>query len=630
MDGAENQRKEAESMQTGYTAVEPVKREIPPDDPEQRESEWLAEQAKLGDTEAFGELMRRHRSHAYKWAKTMTEDGHLAEDIVQEAFMKAFLHIGSLVDSKRFLGWLKRIVRNQSLMRIRRGGPFRHELPFSSLVRQPEADRADGHVDWGDLESILHYMTRRNSSNPIGDPAERLIRQETMDLITSLLYCLNRKERSMFESYFFKQWSPDEISLLFQTTTRTVYTSIQRSKRKVREEHAKGVWQIGNRRRPPGKEGIMKLLKIDGIQQVEAAYSLLDRLAKMIRAAGGDCRICGLMAETGFAFRMKISHRTTYADGAFVFDWMSAIRSALERYGLSPQFLYGQLPVLHVPLGAVIETFPIVREEPDVIAGFVRRFIDAGSPVLVFDTYVKRPFVHEWNLIYGYDDKQGEVYMTDNTAPYTKTLTYSELAQIPLRFLCGVESKRTGTPSKQAPNSAASTLSQQQRKHWKAVLLQAEQMGKKGDGFVFASGFLSYASGLNAYDTWISHVEQDESSSSKYGHKYLAHLYADARRHASGYMRLMAEQTNSIEQGADTLKELLLQAADAYTRAADALSRMARLAPLFPDRAPASSAQAGGMDVVRLLKQAQEAEGSAIPYISSAILFLEQLEECQS
>jgi RNA polymerase sigma factor (sigma-70 family) len=616
-------------MLTGYTEVEPVKREIPPDDPEQRESEWLAEQAKLGDTEAFGELMRRHRSHAYKWAKTMTEDGHLAEDIVQEAFMKAFLHIGSLVDSKRFLGWLKRIVRNQSLMRIRRGGPFRHELPFSSLVRQPEADSADGHVDWGDLESILHYMTRRNSSNPVTDPAERLIRQETMDLITSLLYCLNRKERAMFESYFFKQWSPEEISLLFQTTTRTVYSSIQRSKLKVREEHAKGVWQIGDRRRLPGKEGIMKLLKIDGIQQVEAAYSLLDRLAKMIRAAGVECSICKLMAETGFAFRTKISHRTTYADGAFVFDWMSTVRSALGRYGLSPQFLYGQLPVLHVPLGAVIETFPIVREEPDVIAGFVRRFIDTGSPVLVFDTYVKRPFVHEWNLIYGYDDKQGEVYMTANTAPYTKTLTYLELAQIPLRFLCGIEPKRTGTAAKQAPNPAASTLPHQQRKQWTAVLLQAVQMSKKGDGFVFASGFLSYASGLNAYDTWISHVEQDESSSSKYGHKYLAHVYADARRHASGYIRLMAEQMDSID-GAETLKELLLQAADAYTRAADALSMMARMAPLFPDRAHASSAHAGGMDVVRLLKQAQEAEGSAMPYISSAILFLEQLEECQS
>ncbi|MGV2686815.1 hypothetical protein GNF82_21355, partial [Clostridium perfringens] len=58
-------------------------------------------------------------------------------------------------------------------------------------------------------------------------------------MIQSFLHGLSRKERGIFEAYFFKQWSPDEIAAMFQTTTQSVYTYIYRAKRKVREEHSR-------------------------------------------------------------------------------------------------------------------------------------------------------------------------------------------------------------------------------------------------------------------------------------------------------------------------------------------------------------------------------------------------------
>jgi RNA polymerase sigma factor (sigma-70 family) len=92
----------------------------------------LVAMAREGDPDAFGELVRRHRAKAIGVAKTLTRDTHLAEDIVQEALVKAFLKLGSLVDEKRFAMWLSRIVRNEAYMKLRRGGPHGKERPFTA------------------------------------------------------------------------------------------------------------------------------------------------------------------------------------------------------------------------------------------------------------------------------------------------------------------------------------------------------------------------------------------------------------------------------------------------------------------------------------------------------------------
>lgn len=70
---------------------------------EEEQDETLVERAKAGDQEAFGELVRRHRSKVYGYARSYTQEAYLAEDIVQDALIRAFLHLGTLVDSRRFL-----------------------------------------------------------------------------------------------------------------------------------------------------------------------------------------------------------------------------------------------------------------------------------------------------------------------------------------------------------------------------------------------------------------------------------------------------------------------------------------------------------------------------------------------
>ena len=68
--------------------------------------------------EAFGELVRRHRSKVYGYARAITRESYLAEDVVQDALVRAFC-AGELVDTRRFLPWVRRIVRNQAYTRLK-------------------------------------------------------------------------------------------------------------------------------------------------------------------------------------------------------------------------------------------------------------------------------------------------------------------------------------------------------------------------------------------------------------------------------------------------------------------------------------------------------------------------------
>jgi RNA polymerase sigma-70 factor (ECF subfamily) len=75
--------------------------------------------AKMGDQQAFTELVNRHYPTCLKLARSILRDHEDAEDEVQNAYTKAFLHLGSFEGNSRFSTWLSRIVVNQCLMRLR-------------------------------------------------------------------------------------------------------------------------------------------------------------------------------------------------------------------------------------------------------------------------------------------------------------------------------------------------------------------------------------------------------------------------------------------------------------------------------------------------------------------------------
>src|SRR3984885_3871663 len=78
--------------------------------------ETLVAVAKLGDRSAFAELWNRHSRTAFKKVYQIMKNEADAEDVIQEAWMKAFIHLDKFDGRAKFSTWLARIAINSALM----------------------------------------------------------------------------------------------------------------------------------------------------------------------------------------------------------------------------------------------------------------------------------------------------------------------------------------------------------------------------------------------------------------------------------------------------------------------------------------------------------------------------------
>ena len=80
----------------------------------------LVAAAKLGDGPALTELWKRHARSAFRAAYRITKNRADAEDSMQDAWMKAYLHLRRFDGRAKFSTWLIRIVINSALMMLRK------------------------------------------------------------------------------------------------------------------------------------------------------------------------------------------------------------------------------------------------------------------------------------------------------------------------------------------------------------------------------------------------------------------------------------------------------------------------------------------------------------------------------
>ena len=80
----------------------------------------LVARAKAGDAEAFTELVNRYERRIFRLAKHITQNEEDAEDVLQDAFLKAYEHVGGFQEQSKFYTWLVRIAVNEALMKLRK------------------------------------------------------------------------------------------------------------------------------------------------------------------------------------------------------------------------------------------------------------------------------------------------------------------------------------------------------------------------------------------------------------------------------------------------------------------------------------------------------------------------------
>jgi len=107
----------------------------------------LVQAAKNGDVSAFEELVRRYDRNVFRIAQHITQNREDAEDVVQDAFLKAYGNLGQFQGQSKFYTWLVRIAVNEALMRLRRRRPERM-VSLDEDVKTEEDSMPREVADW--------------------------------------------------------------------------------------------------------------------------------------------------------------------------------------------------------------------------------------------------------------------------------------------------------------------------------------------------------------------------------------------------------------------------------------------------------------------------------------------------
>jgi len=118
-----------------------------------RSDEELIAAYLLGEEAAFGELTARHLRGVYSFALRLVGDGAAAEDIAQEAFLKAWKNLKKYNEtSSKFKTWLLRIARNTAIDYLRK----KKHVPLSYFENEAGGNMlAETVADEGELAPVL-------------------------------------------------------------------------------------------------------------------------------------------------------------------------------------------------------------------------------------------------------------------------------------------------------------------------------------------------------------------------------------------------------------------------------------------------------------------------------------------
>jgi RNA polymerase sigma-70 factor (ECF subfamily) len=119
--------------------------------------ESLLEQFRRGNSEAFGQLVRRYERELYGYLRRYLGDGSLAEDVFQNTFLQVYVKSGQYEAGRPVRPWLYVIATNQAIDAMRRNG--RHQ---AASLDEPRSDGGGGGE--GDLARLMEMLQSRGPS----------------------------------------------------------------------------------------------------------------------------------------------------------------------------------------------------------------------------------------------------------------------------------------------------------------------------------------------------------------------------------------------------------------------------------------------------------------------------------
>ena len=158
-----------EKHSMGSSKVNPVPPRPLPSQVVKDDEPFLVAAAKAGDISAFETLVGRYERKIFRLTQNITQNREDAEDAMQEAFLKAFEHLGEFQGNSRFYTWLVRIAVNQALMKLRKRRP--NQVSLDEEVDTGEDMMPREVEDWGPSPEERYEQTEMAQilSNVIGE-----------------------------------------------------------------------------------------------------------------------------------------------------------------------------------------------------------------------------------------------------------------------------------------------------------------------------------------------------------------------------------------------------------------------------------------------------------------------------
>jgi RNA polymerase sigma-70 factor (ECF subfamily) len=178
----------------------------------------LVREAQRGDRAAFEELVRHYDQAVLRLAMHLTGSDHEAQDIYQEAFLKAYKNIGRFRFECSFYTWIYRIVTNLCLDSIRKKQVRKEDAP---VAVDSQGEQYDVLAQVADI---------RASANPERD----LMRRELGGRIKKALGKLTPRERMVFELKHYQGLKLRTVGEMLNTTEETAKNTLFRATQKLR------------------------------------------------------------------------------------------------------------------------------------------------------------------------------------------------------------------------------------------------------------------------------------------------------------------------------------------------------------------------------------------------------------
>ena len=169
-----------------------------------------------GDQNAFGEIVELYKDKVFQICFRMLGNRHEAEDLAQEAFVRAYINIHSFNIQMKFSNWLFRIATNLCIDRLRKKKPDYHldaEIAGTEGLNMYSQIAADMMMPEEELESL-----------------------ELQEYIQRALIKLPEKYRSVIVLKYIEELSLKEISEILDLPVGTVKTRIHRGREALRKQ----------------------------------------------------------------------------------------------------------------------------------------------------------------------------------------------------------------------------------------------------------------------------------------------------------------------------------------------------------------------------------------------------------